>query len=370
MPPVSRPDAAPEKPKRITMTQIAKEAGVSQPTVSLVLSGRSAEFRIQSETAQRVWATAQRLGYRPRARRKRLHRGASSSTVRGPVVAARPAVFGTLFIEYKSLAGDIMYSPALMGLSRAATSIVEIKQFGGIGIDGLADFVRNNQEVRSCGGLVVVTHRDHTAEKLAPLDELGIPWVLVNRDPNGLRAPRVLMDTYGMAYGLMEDLLRRGHRRIAVLGTNRSIPSATGQRQGYREALTAAGCYDPALEYLDLNDAGDASSRDLIQRVLREHPDVTAVYVFFDQGAAGLYAGARAAGRRVPEDLSIVANGGQAAAMRVDPPLTTMRYPLLEMGEAAFRILDRMWRGEPVPERTYLPGELWSGGSVGNAPGT
>ncbi|MCZ7648191.1 MAG: LacI family transcriptional regulator [Planctomycetota bacterium] len=363
-------ESAPRRPhrtKRVTMTAIAREAGVSQPTVSLVLSGRAAEFRIQAETARRVWATAQRLGYHLRSRKKRM-RAAASTMLRGPALHTAPAAVGTIFIEYKSLAGDILYSPALMGLSRAATGLVEVRQFGGMGIDGLEEFTRGNEALKGCGGLMVVTHREHPAERLAPLDKLGIPWVLMNRDPKHLRAPRVLMDTYGMAYGLMEDLLRKGHRRIAVLGTDRTIPSAVGQRQGYREALTAAGCYDPALEFLNLGSGNDAECKESVQLILARHPDVTALYSFFDLGAQGFYEGARAAGRRIPEDLSIVANGGQPVSQRVHPPLTTMRYPILEMGEAAFRLLERMWRGDPVPERTSLPGELLAGGSTAPAP--
>ena len=214
---------------------------------------------------------------------------------------------------------------------------------------------------------MIFTHGDPSAKDLAPLDALGIPWVLMNRDPEGLLAPRVLFDSYDMAYGLVEILVRRGHRKVAALGTNRTIPSALGHRNGYREALAAAGCHDPDLELLNAGEWTDAESRDGVRALLQRRPDVTALFAFFDWRAEGIYQGARDAGRRIPEALSVVATGGQPVSQRVSPALTTVRYPMFEMGEAAFRLLERMWHGESVPLKTLIPGELVPGGSTGAA---
>ncbi|MCW8129283.1 MAG: LacI family DNA-binding transcriptional regulator [Planctomycetota bacterium] len=349
---------------RVTMTAIAKASGVSQTTVSMVLTGRSKEFRIHAETADKVWAAAHKLGYRMRPRKNRtrplpvppLESGASGEAYSGV------ATLAVVFVEYRGLSGDILYSPSYLGLCRAATGH-EIRPFGGMGWEGLPAFMKS-EELAHCKGLVLFTHRDPTPEDLAPIEKSGIPYILMNRDPQGVRVPRVLFDAYGMAYGLMEHLMLRGHRRIAMFGTDRSIPSAVGQRNGYRDALKAAGCYDPDLERIDTATWHDAEYRAGVRALLERRPDVTALYAFFDWAVQGIYQGVRDAGRRIPEDLSVVATGGQPVSQRVDPVLTTIRYPMFEMGEAAFRLMERIWRGESVPERTVIPGELLAGGST------
>jgi len=350
----------PKPDKTVTMTRVARRARVSQPTVSLVLSGKAAASRIPPATVARVEEVARRLGYAPRRRIARASR---------PLAAPRPVASRTvavLFVEFRGLSGDVLYSPAYLGFCRAATGCA-VRQHGGMGWDRFADWVASGTLARH-DGAVLFTHRDVTAAELKPLERLGLPWVLVNRDPEGLRAPRVLFDAYNVAYGLMETLLQQGHRRIALFGTRAAIPSAIGQRDGYRDALHAAGCRDPALEVLDTAYWSDEDARAGVRDLLLRRPDVTALSFFFDWRAEGIYQGVRDAGRRIPRDLSVVATGGQPAAQRVVPPLTTVRYPMHEMGEAAFRLLERMWRGEAVPERTVLPGELLAGGSVGPAP--
>ncbi|MBI3831299.1 MAG: LacI family DNA-binding transcriptional regulator [Planctomycetes bacterium] len=350
---------------RVTMTSIARASGVSQTTVSMVLTGRAKEFRIHAETADKVWAAAHRLGYRMRPRKNRsrpLPLPPSESPSQAASAAGPVAV---VFVEYRGLSGDILYSPAYLGLCRAATGH-EIRPFGGMKWEGLQAWARS-EALAGCKGLVLFTHRDPSPDDLAPIANLGIPWILMNRDPQGCSVPRVLFDAYGMAYGLIEELLKKGHAKIAALGTDRTIPSAAGQRNGYRDALIAAGCYDPDLVNLTTSEWGEAETRAGVKALLERRPDTTAIYAFFDWHVQGLYQGIRDTGRRVPDDVSVVATGGQPVAQRVDPVLTTIRYPMLEMGEAAFRLLERIWRGESVPERTVIPGELLPGASVAPA---
>jgi DNA-binding LacI/PurR family transcriptional regulator len=347
------------KPRRhVTMSRIAQASAVSQPTVSLVLGGKAQTHRIPPATAARVLEAARRLGYTPR-------RSSARKTARSAATGTASKAVGVIFVEYRGLSGDVLYSPAYLGLCRAAAGC-EVHQFGGIGWDGFAAWVEAGG-LKGLDGTVLFTHREVTAEQLAPLSRAACPWVLMNRDPEGLRQPRVLFDAHNMAYGLLEMLLRQGHRRIGMLGTSVTTPSQIGQRDGFREALRAADCYDPDLEVLDTAEWSDADARAGVRALLRRRPDVTALYAFFDWRAVGIYQGAADAWRRIPRDLSVVATGGQPVAQRVRPPLTTIRYPMQEMGEAAFRLLERMWRGEPVPERTVLPGELIPGGSVGPA---
>jgi LacI family gluconate utilization system Gnt-I transcriptional repressor len=355
------------KTQRVTMTEIARVAGVSQAAVSLVLAGSAKAHRIPPATAARIRETAKKLGYTVRERnRKTVQAAAPSFSVKSPSKnqSATRSV-GVIFVEYRGLSGDVLYSPAYLGLCRAATGH-EVWQYGAMGWANFGEWLHSG-EMRVHDGVVVFTHREVTAADLKPLEDLNVPFILMNRDPQGLSAPRVLFDAYNMAYGLMEMLLEEGHRRIAMLGTRSPIPSAVGQRNGYREALQAAGCHDPAIEVLETAGWDDAQFREGVRALLKRRPDVTALYAFFDRHVEGIYAGAREAGRRIPDDLSVVATGGQPVGQRINPPLTTMRYPMLEMGEAAFRLLERLWRGEPVPPRTIIPGELLHGGSVGPA---
>lgn len=362
MSPPAKTSARSALKSRVTMTSIARASGVSQTTVSMVLTGRAKEFRIHAETADKVWAAAHRLGYRMRPRKNRLRPLPIPPSENLTHAASTAGPVAVVFVEYRGLSGDILYSPAYLGLCRAATGH-EIRPYGGMKWDGLAAWAKSDA-LAGCKGLVLFTHRDPTPADLAPITNLGIPWILMNRDPKGFSVPRVLFDAYGMAYGLMEELLKKGHSKIAVLGTDRSIPSATGQRNGCRDALTAAGCYDEDLANFATAEWGEVETRAGVKALLERRPDTTAIYAFFDWHVQGIYQGIRDTGRRIPDDVSVVATGGQPVAQRVDPVLTTIRYPMLEMGEAAFRLLERIWRGESVPERTVIPGELLPGGSV------
>lgn len=359
--------AKPRKP-RVTMTAIAKASGVSQTTVSMVLTGRSKEFRIHAETADKVWAAAHKLGYRmrPRKNRTRPLPAPLDTPVSGESSVTGVGTLAVVFVEYRGLSGDILYSPSYLGLCRAATGH-EIRPFGGMKWEGMPAFLASD-ELKGCTGLVLFTHRDVTAEDLAPVQKAGLPWILMNRDPQSIGVPRVLFDAYGMAYGLLEHLMAKGHRRIAFLGTDRSIPSALGQRNGYRDAMKSAGHYDAALEELGTATWSDADFRACVRGMLERYPDITAFYATFDWCVQGIYQGIRDTGRKVPEDVSVVATGGQPISQRVDPVLTTIRYPMFEMGEAAFRLIERLWRGETVPERTVIPGELLHGGSTAAPP--
>jgi LacI family transcriptional regulator len=183
---------------------------------------------------------------------------------------------------------------------------------------------------------------------LAALARARLPLVVI--DPlNAVQVDVTSVGSTNFAGGLAatQHLLSLGHRRVAYLGGPRGASCNQARLHGYRAAMEAAGAPVPpgyvqsrAFHYVE----GLAGGGALLD--LPEPP--TAVFAGSDELALGVIEAARARGRRVPEDLSIVGFDDTTVARLASPPLTTIRQPLREMGAVALRTVLRLAAGEEV----------------------
>lgn len=303
-------------PQRVTQAQVARAAGVSATTVSLVLNGRK-NTRISPEVASRVRAVAQQLGYSPDPTATSLRTGRSraigflsdgvtvtrfaSAMISGVMEAAEEHGHTVLMAEWD-------HDP--QRLEKAAASMVERR------VDGLVF------------GLMMARKLE-----LPPLPE-GLPVAVVNgRTPTHAS---VLPAEFQAGRAAVEHLLGLGHRRIAVVGRwnqplSLHVSATIGERfDGIDAAMAEAGlafeaevpgvAWEPPLGY----EAG--------RRILAEHPETTAVLCANDRVAFGVYQACAEAGARVPERFSVMSFDNEELATYLRPSLSTMRLPYREMG--------------------------------------
>ncbi|MEJ7749789.1 MAG: substrate-binding domain-containing protein, partial [Candidatus Limnocylindrales bacterium] len=187
-------------------------------------------------------------------------------------------------------------------------------------------------------GLIVAfaTLDDHLVSKLA---ERGIPLVLVNRRTAGVHGSVVVEDERGSALAV-EHLVGLGHRRIGYVGLAAETDTARRREHGFRSAIQAAGLTVEA-GWVVSGAPTLAGGQSAVEPVVRRSPAArpTGMFVASLLGAIGVLAGMRAGGLSVPDEMSVIAFNDHELAGHLDPPLTTVRMPNLQMGAQAVSLL-------------------------------
>ncbi len=145
-------------------------------------------------------------------------------------------------------------------------------------------------------------------------------------------------DNYGGARSAVEHLLSRGRGRIAHITGHLAVYGAQRRVDGYRDALRDAG-HEVDEGLIEPGDFTEEGGRRAMAELLRRHPDVDAVFAASDVTAAGAGQVLREAGRRIPDDVALVGYDDSAIARHMEPPLTSVRQPIEEMGRAMIDLL-------------------------------
>ncbi|WP_405553469.1 LacI family DNA-binding transcriptional regulator [Streptomyces sp. NBC_01171] len=317
-----------------TLAEIAREAGVSAPTVSKVLNGRA---DVAAATRTRVEELLRVHGYRRRR----------AEVTRSPLI-------DLVFHELES-AWAMEVIRGVENVARDAGLSVVLSESAGRLTPGRtwADQVAGR---RPHGVILVLSGLD--AAQQALLTSRSVPFVVMDPagDP-GSDVPSVGATNWQGGLAATRHLIDLGHTRIGAIGGPSRMMCARARLDGYRAALETAGLpADPALirEGDFHHESGHRLGLDLLSRPDRP----TAVFAGNDLQALGLYEAARELGLRVPEDVSVVGFDDLPVARWVGPPLTTVRQPLTEMAEAAARLVLELGRGERERERTATRLEL------------
>jgi DNA-binding LacI/PurR family transcriptional regulator len=332
---------------RARLADIATQAGVSEATVSRVLNGRPG---VAEATRQSVLTALDVLGYE---RPSRLRR--KSAGLVGLVV---PELTNPIFPAFAQVIEN--------GLARHGfTPVLCTQTPGGVHEDDYTELLLE----RSVSGIIFVSgrHADTLADhqRYRDLVDRGLPVVLVNGYADDVDAPFVSSDDSAASALAVRHLVELGHRRIGLaVGPDRFVP-AIRKIAGFREAMAAhVGPGEPCIERsLFTVEGGQAAAARLIEQ------GCTGVVCGSDLMALGAVRAARSAGLRVPEDVSIVGYDDSVLIAFTDPPLTTLRQSVQDMGEAAVRALVDEIAGQPAPRAEYVfRPELVVRGSTGCAP--
>ena len=305
-----------------TLDEVARVAGVSRATVSRVVNGSP---KVSPDVRRVVERAVDRLGYVPnRAARSLVTRRSDSVGVVVSESAAR--VFE-----------DPFFPRVLRGISvELGASDLQLVLL-------MPDMTPGDGRLESYlaaghvdGALLVSLHGDDPLP--SRLAARGIPLVVGGRPPRGARVAYVDVDNRGGGHIATAHLVERGRRRIATIAGPADMAAGVDRLAGYRDALTEAGLpLEPALEARGdfTRESGAAAMTALLERA----PDIDAVFAASDLMASGALGVLRAAGRGVPDDIAVVGFDDSPVARSTEPPLTSVRQPVEEMGREMARLL-------------------------------
>lgn len=322
------------------MSDVAKAAGVSTTTVSIVLSDKAGSS-IPDVTKERVFEASRTLGYRTNATARNLRRQSSETIgLISDTIASTP--YSGLMIH----GADQVAAAAGMTLMMVNTErdpAVEAQA-----IDSLL--------ARQVDGLIYATMWHQIVEPPQSLKE--VPSVLLDSRSEDPADSWVVPDEELGGYTATIHLIEAGHRRIGYMHEDNEYPAQPERLAGYRRALSEHGIeFDPGLLTMDRNDpfGGTAAAARLLQ--LAQPP--TAIQCYTDRMAMGAYRAIRRAGLSIPNDISVIGFDNQdQIAPWLDPPLTTVQLPHEEMGRWAVEHLLRVLSGEtegPQQQRMDCP---------------
>jgi LacI family transcriptional regulator len=321
----------------ITLREVANHAGVHPATVSRALNPETQQM-VSAGTLQRVLESARELNYRTNAIARSL-RTQRSMTV-GVVI---PDITNPLFPRIVRGIDDALEEVGY-------TSLVAYT-------DGRDDRTLDRFDMlreRGVDGMLVATAR-HSDSLLETLFASGLPLVQINRRNQQKAIPSVTPDDRGGTRAAVEYLVGLGHSRIAHVAPPQSHSTGRARIAGFRAAMRRAGLdVPPGYVRPGLAITLQEGTR-LCASLIEEHPEVTAIVAGNDLMALGCYDALGAAGRRCPEDMSVVGFNDMPFADRFDPPLTTIHFDHYAMGAAAVGVLLRRLRNEgPAPPVAHL----------------
>ena len=329
----------------VTLADIAREAGTSASTASRALSGRG---YVSAAARGRLLAAADRLGYVPNASARTLKQ--RTSRVIGVVVSDLSNQFyARLAAGVEQTLREADYQMMVLGdNSERDEELAGARAFLAIRAPG-----------------VIMTPVGSDAADL--LTAQGVAVVEVDRRLARGGADAVVIDNEGGAYQATTHLIGLGHRRIALLGIDTEWTTDAGRLAGYRAARADAGlAADDELVVRVPVHAEDAFER--IEELLRDHAP-TAIFAANNLLAECAWRVLRARGLRIPEDVSLVGFDDVPWMEMVEPGITVVAQPTLELGRSAARLLLRRLEEPGLPPAVEcLQPALVARGSTGPAP--
>lgn len=331
-----------ERTGSVSMQDVAKEAGVSPQTVSRVANGSDA---VRPQTRRKVQEAMERLGYRPNYAARALKHGRFNDV---GVVLSHMTAYGNSRI----LAG-IVDAAAENGYATTIHTLDTVSE------PTLASVVDRMKQLPVDGIIIVMESPLPDFDTFVPPQDL--PIVLISEDPAN-HCPTIDSDQYGCSTTVVDYLLSKGHRTVFHIAGPSSTRAAQSRMQGWRDSLEQLGLKVPPTYFGDWT-AGSGYQAGL---ALAHEPDCTAVYAANDQMAYGAMLGLRVAGKRVPEDVSVVGVDDSLGDTVPRLNLTTMRIDFSKIGRTAFSMIARQCSGKQVPVgvKHVIPAELIERDSV------
>lgn len=299
---------------RVTTHAVAARAGVSQPTVSLVLS-KNPKARLSAETRERVLRAAEELQYRPNVVARSLVQGRSYAF--GIIVPdLRNPFFADVVSGAQKVAAEAGFA-VLLCEAREVTVEQHLETLQGRLIDG-----------------VLV---DASGASALPEETLRTLNVVLIDEPSGKR-PGVASDALGAGVLAADHLIDLGHRDIAFIGPAQDVHAMRMRERGFSVALREAGI-SLRSAWLRRAPGTIAGGMEAMRALLALRPRPSAVFCANDLVALGALKACAAEHVAVPNDVSIIGCDDIEMARLVTPELTSIAIPARELGARAARLL-------------------------------
>jgi LacI family transcriptional regulator len=325
---------------RPTMRDVAERAGVSLKTVSRVVNG---EAGVRQATLERVEDAIRTLGFMRNDLARSLRHGQTSTTI------------GLVFED--------LANPFYSAIARAAEEVAREHGHLLIASSSEGDPSRERELIvtlamRRVSGLLLVPSSDDQRFLLRQ-QGLGFPTVFLDRPPRGVEADAVLIDNVGGAYAAVAHLLRRGHRRIGIVGDPISTFTTRERLAGYHRALAELGVpQTPDLECLGPHHAADAEAA--ARRLLALPDPPTAIFTTNNRNTLGVLH----ALRDHSSPVALVGFDDFEFADLLATPVSVVSHDPGTMGHRGAELLFRRLAGDSgPPRREVLPTTLVKRGS-------
>ena len=310
--------------EKVKIRDIAKEGGVSVATVSLVLNNKPGVSR---ETRLRVLEIAENLGY-PLRTAASIGKNCRLTTV-GMIVKTETDLLPQ---------ANPFYSKVIVGIEDICRRSGINLLFATLPVD------ENNRPTETPqllyndlvdGLLLIGTFVDETIISIS--GRRTPPIVLVDGYSNSECYNTVVSDNFRAAYQAVEYLINKGHRHIGLVGSEPSCyPSLQERRNGYLRALKENEITDNYISNFNINKSRGSQETNCL---LKENPQITALFCINDNVAVAAMRAAQDMGRRIPQELSVVGYDDTYLAINAVPALTTMHVDTVAMGRAAVHLL-------------------------------
>lgn len=321
-----------------TIRDVAKKANVSVATVSRILNGLTG---YSDKTKQKVLQTIEEMGYRPNAIARSLNN-------------RRTQTIGVLFPAVSN-----EFSSALLhGIEEYAQG----RHFSVLVCNTADDGNRTLSYLqvlheKQVDGVIFASEvlREEYAKVLRKMD---MPVVLLSSEAEHLGFPHVKVDDRRAAYDAVCYLISKGHREIAMISGTKGDPLAgTPRVEGYKQALTDNGL--PFREdRVVYGNFSFESGINAMEALLKQAEGFSAVFAASDEMAVGALACASEHGISIPDDVSIIGYDNIRLSMMVQPPLTTVSQPLVEMGRSAAEKLIHMIEAGEMITSSIVPHQI------------
>lgn len=322
---------------RTTIRDVARAANVSPTTVSLILNNRAASF--SPDTRTRVLKLAEKMHYRPNHMAVALT-SRKTNTI-GLIVPDISNLFHATYCE------QLEHFAKLHSYS----TIVRIAPDD---LEGTLRVVYDFED-RAVDGIVLTrslfNDPEDTAACVRAIRELQTPIMLTDRVPRDLTVGAVLPNDYLGGCMATQYLINLGHRRIGCISGPSYYENCINRLQGYRDTLEKAGIpFDPSL--ICAGDWQISNGMEALPYLLGKN--VTGVFAFNDMIAYGVYKQARNYRLKIPRDLSVIGFDDLTFSDLIEPPLTTLEYPMTRMAEAVIEGILKKIRGEELPDAPLI----------------
>ena len=329
----------------VTIKDIAKALNLSTSTVSRALRG---SYEISEETKKAVLQYAESVNYRPNPIALSLKERRSRSI--GIVVCE---IANTFFSQVINGIESIAYNRGYhVVISQSHESyereVIDLQYLSSRSIDGL---------------LVSVSSETTDTKHFQQLHEKGLPIVFFDRVADDLNTHKVILNNFQGAYDATKHLLSQGYTKIAHVTHSAHLTLARERLAGYRKALDEHGIpFDEA--YVKHCHHGLTLSAEIEERIrellsLKQKPD--AIFTVSDRLTNSTLLALKKAGLKVPDDMGLVGFSNTDIGDLIDPPLTAVRQPAFEMGQAATDLLIQLIEAKRQVtsfETRVLEGEL------------
>lgn len=321
--------------KKITIKDIAEKAEVSYTTASLVLSGKG---RISKETQEKVIKVASELGYISNRR-------------------AQEYISLIAFIDGTHYTGGF-YMPLIQGVIDRLRDDGYYTNLDIRGDYGPDEFVKRKEILENIpnnsSGILILSHWSLSIEEILPFLDNKRPFIVLGGSISGFERNFITVEHYRGAFEAVEYLIKAGHRKIAHISGPKGHQHAELRLKGYIDALTK---YNIPIreEYVLEGDYHKKSAVEAMKKLLNLKPLPSAIFVANDNMALSAMQVAKDNGLKIPEDISFVGFDDIHAASLSDPPLTTVRQPLYDVGrEGAGMLINLLENGNLFIEPKML----------------